>query len=188
MIYIKVCTAEGTVVSEIFENEDNLVEWLIETLSEESLDENSDVFNQEIEFFKKNFGQIEPDRMALIGFESYTVSVLKSEKRLVMKDFDFYQELTNLTALYPEENALMYLLTGLASECGELQGKVAKYFRGDHPLNFEDITKEAGDILWFLAQLSHYFGVSLGAVAQGNIDKLQERQQRNVIKGSGDNR
>jgi NTP pyrophosphatase (non-canonical NTP hydrolase) len=52
----------------------------------------------------------------------------------------------------------------------------------------EEITKELGDVLWYIANLSKELNVSLEDVAQKNIEKLQSRQQRNELHGSGDNR
>ena len=52
----------------------------------------------------------------------------------------------------------------------------------------EDVKKELGDILWFVAGLCSVYGMRLSDIAQMNIDKLESRKQRNTIKGDGDNR
>ena len=54
--------------------------------------------------------------------------------------------------------------------------------------NLTEIKKELGDVLWYIANLSKELNVSLEDVAQKNIEKLQSRQQRNELHGSGDNR
>ena len=59
------------------------------------------------------------------------------------------------------------------------------------PTSQEDIAelrKEAGDILWQLSGLCSVMSWSLEDVAQENLDKLADRQKRNVIVGEGDNR
>ena len=52
----------------------------------------------------------------------------------------------------------------------------------------EAFAKEAGDILWQLSQCLEEMGLSLQVVAEMNLKKLEDRQQRGVLKGSGDNR
>ena len=52
----------------------------------------------------------------------------------------------------------------------------------------EELAKEVGDCLWFIALCSRQLGYTLEEVAQINIDKLRDRAQRNVIIGEGDNR
>ena len=51
-----------------------------------------------------------------------------------------------------------------------------------------EITKELGDILWYLAQLSTEFGISFQDVAEKNIEKLISRKDRGMLHGDGDNR
>jgi NTP pyrophosphatase (non-canonical NTP hydrolase) len=52
----------------------------------------------------------------------------------------------------------------------------------------EEIKKELGDILWYLAAICTDLGLNLQDVAQTNHDKLESRKERNVLHGSGDNR
>jgi len=50
------------------------------------------------------------------------------------------------------------------------------------------MTKELGDVLWYLSQLSTELSISLEEVASLNIEKLISRKKRNKLHGSGDNR
>jgi hypothetical protein len=52
----------------------------------------------------------------------------------------------------------------------------------------EMLKKELGDILWFIAGLASNYGWNLEDIAQMNLNKLEDRKNRNVIQGSGDNR
>jgi NTP pyrophosphatase (non-canonical NTP hydrolase) len=52
----------------------------------------------------------------------------------------------------------------------------------------EDLKKELGDSLWYIAVIASFFDIPLDDVAQLNIAKLADRQRRGVIGGSGDGR
>lgn len=107
------------------------------------------------------------------------------EKKLT---FDDYQNKCFDLAL-PSAKSSQYLFAGLAGETGELCSLYAKSVRDGINSDFMDnVKKEIGDVLWFVAVIAHYHGLSLEDVAQANIDKLESRRKRNVITGSGDNR
>ncbi len=106
-------------------------------------------------------------------------------------NFNEYQKLAHRTAVYPKEFAFQYLTYGLIAEVGELSGNIAKWYRGDIPdgPDMPDILEaEIGDIQWFLAELCTGLGLDLDKIARKNIAKLFDRANRNVIRGSGDNR
>ena len=106
-----------------------------------------------------------------------------------MKTFDEYQQETMKTAVYDKDVAVTYLALGLASEAGEVAGKVKKWVRGDTSyVDTDEIAKELGDVLWYVSQMAETFNLSLGDIAQANIDKLRSRMERDKIKGDGDNR
>jgi len=102
--------------------------------------------------------------------------------------FDYYQEAASETAIFPKENALPYLSLGLAAEAGEVADKVAKYYRGDGPIDPEELVKEVGDVLWFATLIAEHFGYTLQHVALLNLQKLDSRKERGALQGSGDNR
>jgi NTP pyrophosphatase (non-canonical NTP hydrolase) len=85
-----------------------------------------------------------------------------------------------------------YLVTGLCSEAGEVAGAYAKNIRDNRLFNdpgiYHSMSKEIGDVLWFCAVLSNIYGFDLESVMRHNIEKLEDRKQRNVISGSGDDR
>jgi len=105
-----------------------------------------------------------------------------------------YQQQATKTALYPKVGELgwVYPAFGLANEAGEVNGKLKKVIRDNNGLiddeRRDEIAKELGDVLWYLAQIATELQIDLDAVAQANIAKLTSRQERGVIGGSGDNR
>lgn len=81
-----------------------------------------------------------------------------------------------------------YALFGLSGEVGELHGYLAKAIRDDIEPDTEHLKKELGDILWFVSAIAEDIGLDLKDIAVANLNKLESRQARNVIKGNGDNR
>lgn len=104
--------------------------------------------------------------------------------------FDEYQFLTSNTAAYPEENALLYEALGFVGEAGEVANKLKKVLRGDKSVEDvrEAVLDEIGDTLWYAARLCRTLGTDLGVVADHNLNKLNDRANRGVIKGDGDKR
>jgi NTP pyrophosphatase (non-canonical NTP hydrolase) len=90
-------------------------------------------------------------------------------------------------AVYPATHKVMYPTLGLCGEAGEVAEKVKKQVR-DGVFNRHEVAKELGDVLWYLANISNDIGYSLKEIANMNVDKLKGRKERDVIKGSGDNR
>ena len=76
---------------------------------------------------------------------------------------------------------IMIPLVGFAREL-ELQLEIV------HRVAKEEIAKELGDVLWYVANLSFELGYDLGDIAALNIQKLVDRQERGKIQGDGDNR
>ena len=73
-----------------------------------------------------------------------------------------------------------------------MAGKLKKIIRDDHwkidEAKKQDLAKEIGDVLWYVAQLSTELELSLEEIAQLNLKKLEDRYKRGQITGSGDNR
>lgn len=105
-------------------------------------------------------------------------------------DLKTFQEFTQTTALYPKQFADSYLSSGLGAEVGEVLDLYAKYFRGDYtkyPMT-QKLSKELGDIMWFISQICNEEGLSLEEILDENVDKLTSRKSRNKIRGAGDDR
>lgn len=108
-------------------------------------------------------------------------------------NFNEYQEKARQTAIYPDkDNNFIYPTLGLVGEAGEVAEKIKKVIRDDLGIISEEkkveIIKELGDVLWYVANLAKELNVDLESVALANLEKLQSRQKRDELHGSGDNR
>ena len=103
-----------------------------------------------------------------------------------------YQRLARRTAQYPREAWLAYPALGLAGEAGEVAEHAKKAIRDDggsiSPERRAAMSKELGDVLWYVAQLASELELNLDEIAQANLEKLLSRQRRGVLSGSGDER
>jgi len=99
-------------------------------------------------------------------------------------DLAEYQRLSRRTAEYPREAWLTYPALGLAGEAGEVAEHAKKAIRDDAG----QVTKELGDVLWYVSQLATELGLELDEIADTNLQKLLSRQRRGVLSGSGDER
>jgi NTP pyrophosphatase (non-canonical NTP hydrolase) len=50
------------------------------------------------------------------------------------------------------------------------------------------MSKELGDVLWYVSQIASELGLDLDEIASANLEKLLSRQRRGVLSGSGDER
>ena len=101
-----------------------------------------------------------------------------------------YQVQANETAIYPK--GLNYPILGLAGEAGEICNKYKKIIRdksGEVDVNdLDQLAKELGDVLCYVAQIASELGTDLETVARVNLMKLGDRKDRGVLGGSGDER
>ena len=107
--------------------------------------------------------------------------------------FNEYQESSQATAIYPEiGHCATYPILGLVNEAGEVAGTFKKVFRDkDGKIDADTMLKlisELGDVFWYWTQVCTELNLSIAEVAQSNLDKLQSRKERGVLKGDGDDR
>ena len=108
-------------------------------------------------------------------------------------NFNDYQNAAAKTATYPNVgNNYIYPVLGLNGEAGEVAEKIKKVIRQEDGIiskeRKQELAKELGDVLWYVAQMVTELGLSLDDVVQMNVDKLASRQERGVLHSSGDNR
>jgi len=77
---------------------------------------------------------------------------------------------------------------GLVGEAGEVAEKIKKLIRDSSRFQNEEIMKELGDVVFYATALANIYGKGLQEVIELNIAKLDDRQRRGKLKGSGDNR
>lgn len=117
------------------------------------------------------------------------MSRLEDLQAMTVLDMNQYQDAAATFAIYPPAGGLTYTVLGLASEAGEVAGKLKKSIRdGDFATMKQDMASELGDVLWYVAMAAKELGLTLDEIATDNINKLQDRKDRGVIKGSGDTR
>lgn len=127
-------------------------------------------------------------------------------------DIDDYAATTLKTAIYPgsgtgSRDAVEYTVIGMAGESGEALEMIKKLKRGDfgpellpsQSLHGEGqgsyaeefigpLRKELGDVVWYWARACQELGFEPSDILCDNLNKLKDRQERDVIQGSGNNR
>ena len=121
-------------------------------------------------------------------------------------DFNQYQKEAVKTAQYPklfiykespsyvgfEKIRFIYPVLGLVGEAGEVAEKIKKIIRNKAGTpsteDIQEIAKELGDVLWYIAALCTELGLEMNTVAATNLFKLRDRLERDKIKSEGDNR
>ena len=94
-----------------------------------------------------------------------------------VETFAEYQALAQRTArtkLSPRERLSVAGL-GLAGESGEVAEIVKKHIGHDHPLDRDEVRKEVGDVLWYVAEMCAVTGLTMEECAAANIEKLRTR-------------
>jgi len=86
------------------------------------------------------------------------------------------------------EERLVENTLGLVGEAGEVAEKVKKLIRDKSRFTKDDIIKELGDVIFYVTALANYYGSDLQEVIEENVVKLDGREARGTLKGSGDNR
>lgn len=89
---------------------------------------------------------------------------------------DEYQQLAARTiGTRTQADQLSNMALGLAGEAGETADMLKKHLFHGKPLIHDEVVKELGDVMWYVAGMATAIGISLDAVAQRNVDKLRQR-------------
>ena len=102
-------------------------------------------------------------------------------------DFREYSTRAWATAIFPKST--VYPVLGLCGEAGEVAELVKKAIRvNDGDVDRVNLAKELGDVLWYINAVARTYLLDLDTIAKENLSKLESRQARGVLQGSGDNR
>jgi NTP pyrophosphatase (non-canonical NTP hydrolase) len=100
----------------------------------------------------------------------------------------FYSQFVEDKVFTKGRDRLVENTLGLTGEAGEVAEKIKKLFRDSSKFSDEEVLKELGDVLFYVTALSNIFGGNLRKTMEMNMAKLNDREQRGKLKGSGDNR
>lgn len=102
--------------------------------------------------------------------------------------FNEYQQKTEKLMITTGNTRLIENTLGLIGEAGEVAEYVKKYMRDGTTIDKKKMSKELGDVLFYVSALAGWLDEDLSEVAHENIDKLTDRKERGVLGGSGDSR
>ncbi len=108
--------------------------------------------------------------------------------------FDDYQKQALKTANNHPDSLMDQTIwaMGISGEAGEVLEKWKKIVAYKDGVvtdkDKQEIKKELGDVVWYIAVFAHSLGLTFEEVMELNVAKLKDRDKRGVIKGQGDNR
>ena len=108
--------------------------------------------------------------------------------RYSLDPFEWYSEWVEAKILTEGHDRLVENTLGLVGEAGEVAEKIKKLIRDKNKFTSEDIAKEIGDVIFYATSLGMIFGFGLGDIIKMNVEKLDGREARGTLRGSGDNR
>lgn len=75
----------------------------------------------------------------------------------------------------PLSDRLSNWALGVAGEAGEVADYMKKVLHHGHALDIEKLTKELGDVCWYVAVLANEAGIKFSTVLEENEKKLRAR-------------
>ena len=102
--------------------------------------------------------------------------------------FKTYSDWVENKIITEGQTRLIENVLGLVGEAGEVAEKIKKQMRDNTEVSVDDIIKEIGDVVFYSTALAKFYNKNLRDVIDLNIQKLDEREAKGNIKGSGDDR
>lgn len=119
------------------------------------------------------------------------ISYPSQKEHLSINDYQV-QAMTTLNPSLSKKDVLINSVMGLCAESGEAIDIVKKWMAQGHELDKEHLTKELGDIAWYLAEAATVLEIPLEDICKANIDKLRKRypdgfdSKRSIVRLEGD--
>jgi NTP pyrophosphatase (non-canonical NTP hydrolase) len=88
---------------------------------------------------------------------------------------EYTKEVHRTCSIEDPRELLILTALGIAGESGEVVDTLKKVLYHSHELNVTELSKEIGDLLWYMVLLCDTIGVRLDDVMQANVEKLQKR-------------
>jgi NTP pyrophosphatase (non-canonical NTP hydrolase) len=88
---------------------------------------------------------------------------------------DYQQEAIKTIKEMELKETNKYCAMKLCEEAGEVTSLIAKHYYHGKPFERDNLKKEMGDVLWYIAGMAHANGFTLSEIATANIEKLRER-------------
>jgi|ERR1044071_6631229 NTP pyrophosphatase (non-canonical NTP hydrolase) len=83
---------------------------------------------------------------------------------------------------------LIHACMGINTESGELTDALKKFLFYCKPLDMVNVVEEIGDLLWYIAILCEYTGLSMEEIMEKNINKLKVRYPLKFSTDNANNR
>ena len=109
----------------------------------------------------------------------------EQKKRIYLDDYAEWVENKIVTT---GDKRILENTMGFIGETGEFFEKIKKHVRDNTPLDKDSVALEAGDVIFYFVALLNVLDIKVEDVLRKNMEKLDSREKRNKIKGSGDYR
>lgn len=93
---------------------------------------------------------------------------------MTLDEYQGYAERT-INRDLSDDDLIINSALGMAGEAGEVADRVKKWQYQGHTFDRDGLINEAGDLLWYIAQLATALGMPLSEIAASNIRKLKAR-------------
>lgn len=109
------------------------------------------------------------------------------KEQLSLNKYQYLADVTRNKDITYNESLTNYAL-GLTGEAGEVADLIKKSVFHGHNVPMDELIKELGDVLWYIASLASTIDVSLEDIANKNTDKLKTRYPEGFDQNKSINR